>query len=156
MNLRGTEIVVGASIGIAVSDGTADPADIERDADIALYDAKFAGKGQVAMFHTDMHDSAVQRLSLTNQLRGALDRDEISVCYQPIVDLATGALNSVEALIRWQNAERGLVMPNEFIPLAEETGLIVPLGEWVIRHACAMLARSRPVMSRRISLSVTR
>ena len=159
MNLRGTEIVVGASIGIAVSDGTADPADIERDADIALYDAKFAGKGQVAMFHTDMHDSAVQRLSLTNQLRGALDRDEISVCYQPIVDLDSESIVGAEALVRWQHPTRGELAPGNFIGIAEETGAIVEIGRFVMRRAlldAAIWAKQCPEHANaRIALNVS-
>ena len=122
-------------IGIAISDGTADPADIERDADIALYDAKFAGKGQVAMFHTDMHDTAVQRLSLTNQLRGALQRGEINVNYQPIVDLDSHAIVGAEALVRWQHPTRGELAPGAFIGLAEDTGAIVEIGRFVMHRA---------------------
>ncbi len=159
MNLRGSEIVIGASIGIAVSDGTADPADIERDADIALYDAKFAGKGQVAMFHTDMHDSAVQRLSLTNQLRGALDRGEISVCYQPIVDLESESIVGAEALVRWQHPTRGELAPGNFIGIAEETGAIVEIGRFVMRqalHDAAAWAKACPAHANaRIALNVS-
>lgn len=159
MTLRGTEIVIGSSIGIAVSDGTADPADVERDADIALYDAKFAGKGQVAMFHTDMHDSAVQRLSLTNQLRGALDRGEITVSYQPIVDLGSMAVVGAEALVRWQHPTRGELAPGTFIGLAESTGSIVEIGRFVMERAlrdAASWALSCPGHERsRIALNIS-
>lgn len=141
MTIRGSEIVIGSSIGIAVSDGTADPADVERDADIALYDAKFAGKNQVAMFQAQMHDSAVQRLSLTNQLRGALDRGEITVSYQPIVDLGTDAVVGAEALVRWQHPTRGELAPGVFIGLAESTGTIVEIGRYVMQQALADAAR---------------
>ncbi len=159
MTLRGSEIVIGASIGIAVSDGTTDPTDIERDADIALYDAKFAGKGQVAMFHTDMHDSAVQRLSLTNQLRGALDRGEIKVHYQPIVDLESNAIVGAEALVRWQHPTRGELAPGTFIGLAESNGTIVEIGRFVMDRAlrdAAAWASSCPLHSgSRIALNVS-
>lgn len=159
MTLRGSDIVIGASIGIAVSDGTADPADIERDADIALYDAKFAGKGQVAMFHTDMHDTAVQRLSLTNQLRGALERGEINVHYQPIVDLDSNAIVGAEALVRWQHPTRGELAPGTFISLAEDTGTIVEIGRFVMRRAltdAAMWANHCPPhKGSRIALNIS-
>lgn len=159
MTLRGTEIVIGSSIGIAVSDGTADPADVERDADIALYDAKFAGKGQIAMFHTDMHDSAVQRLSLTNQLRGALDRNEITVNYQPIVDLETKAIVGAEALVRWQHPTRGELAPGTFIGLAESTGAIVEIGRFVMERAlrdAADWARTCPGHERsRVAINIS-
>lgn len=159
MTLRGTEIVIGASIGIAVSDGTAEPADIERDADIALYDAKFAGKGQVAMFHTQMHDSAVQRLSLTNQLRGVLDRDEIKVHYQPIVDLVSDSIVGAEALVRWQHPTRGELRPGTFIELAENNGTIIEIGRFVMERAlrdAAAWAEQCPEHSRsRIAVNIS-
>jgi len=157
--LGGTEVVVGASIGIAVSDGTEPPADTERDADIALYEAKFAGKNQVAVFHRDMHDVAVRKLSITNQLRGALERDEILVRYQPVIELATGAVAGAEALVRWNDPERGELVPDSFIGLAEDSGTIVDIGRFVITQALNDLAdwnRAHPEhVDFRISINVS-
>ncbi|MGV1078596.1 MAG: EAL domain-containing protein [Candidatus Nanopelagicales bacterium] len=140
-NLLGTEVSTSASIGIAMSDGAQDTSEVERDADIALYDAKFAGKGRVAIFHTDMHDTAVLKLSVMNQLRGALTRDEMIVKYQPIFDLETGAIAGVEALVRWNHPTRGELVPDMFIALAEETGQIIEIGQFVIRRSLEDLAR---------------
>lgn len=139
--IHGSEIVTGASIGIAISDGSADPADTERDADIALYDAKFAGKSRVAVFKSDMHDTAVKRLSLNTQIRGALDRDEIVVNYQPVVNLVNGAVVGAEALVRWNHPTRGELSPATFIGLAEQNGTIIDIGRFVIRTALRDLAR---------------
>lgn len=141
IQLRETEIITSASIGIAMSDGTGDPADAERDADIALYDAKFAGKNQVALFRSDMHDTAVQRMSLTNDLRNALDRGEISVNYQPVVDLETRGIAGAEALVRWQHPTLGELPPASFITLAEETGTIADIGRHVMATALRDLQR---------------
>ncbi|MFZ1670870.1 MAG: diguanylate cyclase, partial [Candidatus Nanopelagicales bacterium] len=140
-NLMGTDVSTSASIGIAMSDGAQDTSEVERDADIALYDAKFAGKGRVAIFHSDMHDTAVLKLSVMNQLRGALTRDEMVVKYQPIFDLETGAIAGVEALVRWNHPTRGELVPDTFIALAEETGQIIEIGQFVIRRSLEDLAR---------------
>jgi diguanylate cyclase (GGDEF)-like protein len=135
--IAGSELFVGASIGIAVgsaADRTTD--ELLRNADFAMYQAKSLGKGRHAMFEPRMRDAAVERLELATDLRYALDRDELILHYQPIVDLRTGATRGMEALIRWNHPGRGLLMPNDFIALAEETGLIVPVGRWVLREAC--------------------
>lgn len=137
----GEMVVTGASIGIALSDGSADPADTERDADIALYDAKFAGKGRIAVFKSDMHETAVERLSLNTQIRSALDRDEIKVNYQPIVNLKSGAVVGAEALVRWKHPTRGELPPSTFIGLAEQNGSIVDIGRFVIETSLRDLAR---------------
>ncbi len=133
--LRGTELVSRASIGIAMNDGSTDAADTERHADIALYDAKFAGKGQIKVFETDLRDDATDRLSLSTQLRSAIDRDELFVKYQPIVELSTGAVVGAEALVRWAHPTRGELRPKTFIGIAEQEGSIVQIGRFVLRTA---------------------
>jgi diguanylate cyclase (GGDEF)-like protein len=133
--LRGTEVVSRASIGIAMNDGSTDAADTERHADMALYDAKFAGKGQVKVFAYDLRDDATDRLSLSSQLRGALDRREIFVKYQPIVELSTNAVVGAEALVRWAHPTRGELRPKTFIGIAEQEGSIVEIGRFVMRTA---------------------
>ncbi len=134
--IAGAEITIGASIGIAVGRaGPATPEDIMRNADLALYDAKNAGKNRYAVYAPTMHEAALARLSLTSDLRHALDRDELVVHYQPLVDLASSRIIGLEALVRWVHPELGLLQPGHFITLAEETGLIVPLGRQVLQQA---------------------
>jgi len=126
-----------ASLGIAIAnrDG-ATPAGLIRDADAALYQAKAKGRARFEVFDRAMRARTVQRLSVENDLRRALDRDELRVLYQPIVSLEDGALVSVEALLRWEHPERGLLSPAEFIPVAEESGMIESIGQWVLEAAC--------------------
>jgi diguanylate cyclase (GGDEF)-like protein/PAS domain S-box-containing protein len=132
----GTEVTTGASIGIALGQsGTAVPEDLMRNADLALYDAKNSGKNRYAVFATTMHEAALARLSLTSDLRHAIERDELIVYYQPLIDLESGEIDGLEALVRWQHPEHGLMLPGQFIALAEETGLIIPLGRMVLRTA---------------------
>jgi diguanylate cyclase (GGDEF)-like protein/PAS domain S-box-containing protein len=130
------EIAVPASIGIAVAEADATTEDLLRDADIAMYTAKAAGKGQYAVFNRTMREHATRRLEFRTELSGALDRGELRLDYQPIVDVATGRIVSVEALLRWHHPERGVIPPLDFIPFAEESGLIIPIGRWVIEAAC--------------------
>jgi diguanylate cyclase (GGDEF)-like protein/PAS domain S-box-containing protein len=133
------EIFTSVSIGIALSTtGYERPQDVLRDADIAMYRAKAGGKARHELFDVAMHERAVKLLALETDLRRAIDRDELRVHYQPIVELQSGRLAGFEALVRWQRGDQ-LVSAEEIVPLAEETGLIVPIGEWVLRESLRQL-----------------
>jgi diguanylate cyclase (GGDEF)-like protein/PAS domain S-box-containing protein len=134
------DVFTSASIGITLNNSVRGSAeDLLRDADTAMYRAKARGRARYELFHQGMHTSAVDFLRTETALRRALERDELLVHYQPIVSLETGEITLCEALVRWQHPERGLVLPGEFIPLAEETGLILPMSAWLLRSACAQL-----------------
>ena len=135
--IRGHRINIGTSVGIALAPPSASDVDqLLREADLALYRAKSQGRGQFRFFTAEMDDDMQARRLLEMDLRKALSQHQFELAYQPLVTLETGRIAGFEALLRWNHPTRGVVMPNDFIPLAEEIGLIVPIGEWVLRHAC--------------------
>jgi diguanylate cyclase (GGDEF)-like protein len=136
----GQEIFLSASVGIALSDGTTSPDGLLRDADAAMYRAKEQGRARSEFFDATMRTAAVVRLETQSALHRAVEREELRLHYQPVVHLASGSLAGVEALLRWEHPQHGLIAPASFIPLAEETGLIVPIGRWTIERAVAQLA----------------
>ncbi|NOU88076.1 EAL domain-containing protein [Paenibacillus sp. LMG 31460] len=153
------ELHITASIGVAISSDDADDAEIlMKYADIALARAKEKGRNDFQIFNTDMKSVSINRLKLESELRRAIVGDEFVLYYQPQVDIETGKIVGVEALIRWDHPEKGLISPNYFIPFAEESGLIVPIGEWVLRAACkqnkAWQNQGYPMMPISVNLSM--
>ena len=135
-HLEGRDVFVGVSIGIASMQMGDSPDDVLRNADLAMYFAKSRRKGHFAVYEPSMHNEMMDSLELEVDLRTAVERTEFEIEYQPIVNLVTGEVQGAEALLRWNHAKRGYVPPARFIELAEETGLIIPLGRWVLREAC--------------------
>ncbi len=144
VTVQGTEIFVGDSVGVAVypEDGT-DIDTLMKNADTAMYRAKEAGRGAFRFYDSSMNARALDRLVMETQLRRALQREEFVLHYQPRVDVDSGRIVGAEALIRWQHPEQGLMAPAEFIPLVEEVGLVIPIGEWAIHNACRQIAAWR-------------
>jgi diguanylate cyclase (GGDEF)-like protein len=141
VTIQGQEIVVDASVGIAIAaDHGAELNELLKAADIALYEAKNSGRGTYRFYDIDMNERMWTRRKLENDLRGALAKGEFELFYQPIVNLKEGKISAMEALLRWHHPERGMVSPAEFIPVAEEMGIINQLGEWVLRTACTEAA----------------
>jgi diguanylate cyclase (GGDEF)-like protein len=139
----GHEVYMTASLGVAVSDTRDTPERLMRDADVAMFAAKELGRGRVELFDDTMRERAVKRLEIESALRRALVSAEFRVHYQPVVDFSRSEVMGFEALVRWEHPERGLIAPDEFLAVAEETGLIVPIGAWVLQEACAQAARWR-------------
>jgi diguanylate cyclase (GGDEF)-like protein len=139
--VEGNEIVPSTSIGIAIApqDGS-DGGNLLRNADLALYRAKEAGRGTYAFFEESLNQQAQERRQLESDLRLAVERDEFELRFQPLFDLKENRICSFEALLRWNHPTRGMIAPSEFVPIAEDTGLIVPIGTWAIRNACAEAA----------------
>jgi diguanylate cyclase (GGDEF)-like protein len=160
VTVRGEEVFTSATIGLAPgSRAYREPEPLLRDAHTAMHRAKLQGPGAFQVFDDAMHARAVARLRLEAELRRALERGEFRLHYQPIVSLATGSLAAFEGLVRWEHPHRGLLVPDDFLPLAEETGLILPLGQWVIQEGCRQMRAWRqartghalPVMSLNLS-----
>jgi len=142
--LGSSEVVISASVGVALPRGGKSSADLLlRDADTAMYLAKDLGRGRVEIFDEKLRERAVRRLETESGLRRALERSELRLAYQPEVDLVTGHLSGIEALVRWEHPNRGLLAPEEFIAVAEETGLVNAVGAWVLHEAASQLARWR-------------
>ncbi|HEV7586633.1 MAG TPA: EAL domain-containing protein [Longimicrobium sp.] len=155
VNLSGYEVFTSVSIGIALaSNGYERPEYLLRGADMAMYQAKGNAGLAWEVFDRGMHARALTRLQMETDLRRALQREEFRLHYQPIISLSTGRIAGVEALARWEHPDRGLVEPADFIAMAEETGSIVPLGEWVVREACRQLAEWRAELGVEIAVSV--
>jgi diguanylate cyclase (GGDEF)-like protein/PAS domain S-box-containing protein len=151
-NVAGTDAIIGASVGmVLVDDPIGDPASILQDADMAMYRAK-DGSTRFEVFDVALRTSALARFETEQALRGAVGRHELLLCYQPVITLHTGEIAGGEALMRWRHPARGLLAPGEFLPLAESTGLIVPIGDWTIRTAVGVAASWPP--ERGLSVSV--
>jgi diguanylate cyclase (GGDEF)-like protein len=148
---------ISASAGVVMMEGETGPGELLRNADVALMYAKRQGKGRYVMYRHELHSSELERIAFERDLRIALEQDQFVLHYQPIVDSKNRRILGVEALVRWQHPERGLVPPLDFIPLAEATGLIVPLGAWVLREACTQTQKwrnSHPSLFKDFLLSV--
>ena len=155
INLAGAEVVTSASMGIVTSSMAHDqPEQLLRSADMAMYRAKAAGRARYEMFDRTMHTDALARLQLETDLRRAVELGEFRLHYQPLVSLRTGRITGLEALVRWEHPTRGLVHPGDFIPIAEETGLIVPMGRWVLEMACMQMKEWHQTLPRVEPLSI--
>lgn len=155
LEVEGHDIFVGASVGIALSNASIDSSDVLlRNGDVAMYYAKRAGSGRIRVFDDAMYVNAFERMELRGHMAQALEGGELCIHYQPLVSLRDGDVLGFEALLRWDHPERGVVSPASFIPIAEESGLIVPIGSWVLHQAIHQLARWRAASGRDLTMSV--
>jgi diguanylate cyclase (GGDEF)-like protein/PAS domain S-box-containing protein len=153
--INGESMLLGATIGIALAaDSAVDHDALLRDAAVALSHAKASGRSGVALFEPSMREAAIDRLRLEADLVVALERDQFQLHFQPLVDLDSGVVRGLEALIRWFHPDVGLIPPDRFVPLAEQNGLIVPIGEWVLRRSCAAAAGWSSVLGADLEMSV--
>jgi diguanylate cyclase (GGDEF)-like protein len=154
IDLGGQRVGISASVGIVAAEPESTPLSLLRDGDIAMYRAKTSGRGRWVVFAPDMRAAALERIELERELGGALAAGQLRLVYQPVVDLADDSVVGFEALLRWDHPELGVVGPDRFIPIAEESGLIVPIGSWVLTEATRTVARWQQAHPRRPALSM--
>jgi EAL domain-containing protein (putative c-di-GMP-specific phosphodiesterase class I) len=159
ISAHGVEVFLSTSVGIALaSGGDQTPDDLIRDADVAMYRAKDGGRARWELFDAHMLDRAVQQLAIRNGLHGAVERGDLRLHYQPVIRLGDGAMRGAEALVRWQHPDFGLMAPHQFLPVAEDAGLMRELGAWILTEACRQVTRwntlVRPALMVSVNLSV--
>jgi diguanylate cyclase (GGDEF)-like protein len=155
LTIQGRDFMPVASIGVALTDrGDETSEEMLRNADVAMYRAKADGGGAFERYDEEMHAGAIERMKMQADLRSSVTRNELRLHYQPIIDLTTGAVQGVEALVRWMHPTLGLVPPGRFVPLAEDNGMITPIGEWAMRKACEETVQLREITGLDLSVSV--
>jgi predicted signal transduction protein with EAL and GGDEF domain len=156
VSVGGRELSLGASIGIAVASGNDSAEELLRYATVAMHESKAAGRGRLQVFEPGMHERLVSRVQLQSDLGRALANDELTLYFQPVVSLADGVVTGFEALLRWLHPERGLLLPDTFIPLAEDHGSIVAIDRWVLSRACSELMSWAPDVPLRLNVNINR